>query len=456
MTLKACPRRLVLELLLGEGLPPSRRFPVAADKFGLEGADRSLARQMLLGVLRHGITLDQVAQAYAKKRIRDPALCWTLRLGLYQLFYLDSVPDHAAVNETLGAARSLIRGKSGFANGVLRSAQRGSSLFRAGEAREAGFSLEGESRSWVFDRRIFPDAEADAVTHNARLHGFPDWLARKWFRDVGEAVSVGRMQALNKKSPLWLRVNPLRSDRTSIRRTLEAVGLEAQEGSHELSLVVTGNRGPIANLPGFSDGAWSVQDISALEATAQGLLAPGERMLDLCAAPGGKSFAAFELAGGEAEVVSCDISASRLASLEDDAKRLGHKIATCVLDSRYSNIPRGPWDLVLMDVPCTNTGVLDRRLEARHRLHKKSVHDACTIQNLIRKQALPLVQGPGTRILWSTCSLEPEENEEMVERLARKGNLEIVSQARFEPDNSRSGGYASLLAPAAQVREARE
>ena len=452
MTTAPCPRKLVLELLLGEGGPPSRRFSAAADEAGLEGLDRALARRLLSGVLRHGITLDQVARAYAKRRVRDPALQWVLRLGLYQMFYLDSIPDHAAVHETLGAAQPFLRGISGAANAILRSSRRGSSAGEIGRKAEGRF-LEAEGKKWKFDRRIFPDAEEKSAEFYARTLGFPDWLTRKWFADIGEAAAVDRMKALNKEPPLWIRVNPFRGDRTSLRRSFEAGGLEVQEGSHELSLVVKGNRGPIPELPGFEEGAWSVQDISALEAVSLSLPIAGERILDLCAAPGGKSFASLEISGGEVEVVACDLDAGRLADLENDAERLGHEVRTCTLDPDYSNMPEGPWDLVLLDVPCTNTGVLDRRLEARHRLHRKSVHEACTIQNLIRKKALPLVQGPGTRFLWSTCSLEPEENEEMTERLARKAGLEPVSEVRFEPDSLRGGGYASLLAPPDQVRE---
>jgi 16S rRNA (cytosine967-C5)-methyltransferase len=447
---QADARRVVLDLLMDSGDFPTRQFGDFADRAGLEGQDRGFARELLSGTLRHCRKLDAIFEPHCKRRVKDEALRWTLRLGTYQLFFLAHIPDHAAVHATLESARPLLRELSGFANGVMRQMQRSAKL--ESELPEnyltESFSrkrLVIGKRSWMFPRPVFSNPKQDAVEFWATEFSFPNFLARRWFQQLGEEAAVARMKNLQGVPALWIRVNPLRSKPKDVRAALEQQGVEVVAGSHPLSFRLLKHGGNIPALPGFAEGHWAVQDLTSLETLALAEPQPGDRILDLCAAPGGKSFAAFELSGGKAEVWACDVDQRRLSRLAPEAKRLGHNIQTKALGSAGGEEPDGPWDLILLDVPCSNTGVLHKRLEARGRFSKTSLRDATTLQNLIRKAYLPRLLGPNTRVLWSTCSLEPEENQEMAARIARHTQLEVSKEITFEPDGLRAGGYAALL-----------
>jgi len=344
----------------------------------------------------------------------------------------------------------LLRDLSGFANGVMRQMQR--SAKKEAEVPEnylkENFSrkrLVVGNRSWMFPRPVFANPKQDAAEYWATEFSFPTFLARRWFQELGEESAVVRMQNLQEVPVLWIRVNPLRSMPGEVRASLEKHGVEVVPGEHPLSFRLLKHGGNIPSLPGFAEGHWAVQDLTSLETLALANPQPGERILDLCAAPGGKSFAAYEMSKGKAEVWACDVDQRRLSRLSPEAERLGHQIQTCVLKGVGGGEPDGPWDLILLDVPCSNTGVLHKRLEARGRFSKKSLREVTTLQNLIRKAYLPRLLGPQTRVLWSTCSLEPEENQEMSARIAHHTQLSVARELTFEPDGLRAGGYAALL-----------
>ncbi|MCX8228894.1 MAG: hypothetical protein OTJ44_02975 [Planctomycetota bacterium] len=446
-------RRMVLELLLSTGDFPTRKFGVFADNEGLTAQDRGFARQLLSGTLRNFRKLDVILEPYCKRRLKSKALRWTLRLGVYQLFFLEHIPDHAAVHSTLDSARPFLKGLSGFANGVLRNLQRSARLEEAlpADPYQKDFSrkrLIVGRRSWMFDRPLFSNPLQHPAEFLAEDMSFPSLLSRRWVFDLGSDGARQRMTWMNQVPPLWIRVNSLRSSAEAVRASLEEANVLVHPGAHPQSFRLEKHGGDITKLPGFVEGHWAVQDLTSLETAALANPQPKERILDLCAAPGGKSFATYEFANGEAEVWACDIDEKRLGRLAPEADRLGHRISTQVLSANGGGEPDGPWDCILLDVPCTNTGVLHKRLEARGRFSKEELHRATTVQNLIRKAYFPRLLGKNTRVVWSTCSLEPEENQEMVARFVKQYALRLEKEVFFEPDGFRAGGYAALLLPA--------
>ena len=445
-------RRMVLDLLLSSGDFPTRKFGGFADKEGLTAQDRGFARQLLSGTLRNYRKLDVILEPYCKRRLKSEALRWTLRLGVYQLFFLEHIPDHAAVHSTLDSARPFLKELSGFANGVLRNLQRSArqedSLPR--DPYQEDFSrkrLIVGRRSWIFDRPLFSNPRQHPAEFLAEDMSFSSFLSHRWIAKLGQDGARQRMSWMNQVPPLWIRVNALRSSAKTVRTGLEEANVLVHPGSHPLSFRLEKHGGDITRLPGFAEGHWAVQDLTSLETAALANPQPKERILDLCAAPGGKSFAAYEFSNGEAEVWACDIHKKRLARLAPEADRLGHEISTQVLSADGGGEPAGHWDCILLDVPCTNTGVLHKRLEARGRFSKDELHRATTVQNLIRKAYFPRLLGENTRVVWSTCSLEPEENQEMVARFVKQYSLRLEKEVLFEPDGLRAGGYAALLLP---------
>ena len=444
-------RRMVLDLLLRAPDFPTRAFAEAVRRTGLAAKDVGLARQLLAGVLRHCYTLDAICKPYCKGRVTDDAVAWTLRLGAFQLFYLSNVPEHAAVHATIQSARPFLRERTGFANAVLRTLQRNAKREEPFSDQVARKRLTVGRRSWMFDKPIFSDEQNFAVDAWSERLSFPRSLVRKWFADLGEEKALQRMSALNELPPVWLRVNLLRATKDQVKAAFQEVGVEVVDHEHPRVLRLDKPGRDIGSLPGYAEGWWSVQDLTSLSCLELAQPKEGMRILDLCAAPGGKSFAAAELSGGKAEIVACDVSKHRLDRLQPEAERLGHNITTHLLEEDGSGLPDGPFDLIVLDVPCTNTGVLNKRLEARSRYHKDELHRATTTQNLIRKAvqkkylARAEGSGQGAAVLWTTCSIEPEENEEMAARMVKQAGMEMQAELRVEPDGTQAGGFAAML-----------
>jgi 16S rRNA (cytosine967-C5)-methyltransferase len=450
--IQADPRRVVLDLLLSPVDFPTRQFGAAANKAGLGAKDRGLARQILAGVLRHSYLLDAIFEPYCRKRVTDPALRWALRMGTFQLFFLSNVPAHAAVHATIQAARPSLRELTGFGNAVLRNLQRHSQLEEPFQTERTRSRLQVGKRSWHFDRKLFKDAAISPIEFWATELSFPLTLARRWFESLGAEAAIARMQALNQIPPLWLRVNLARASKAQVRQALESDQVEVHDHSHPRMLRLHRPGRDISKLAGYAEGWWSVQDLTSLRCLELADPQPGERVLDLCAAPGGKSFATAELTSGQAQIFATDLIETRLARIEPEAQRLGHQVRCQTIPEQGPGLPEGPFDLILLDVPCTNSGVLNKRLEARAGFHKDQVHQATTIQNLIRKRVQKAYLSPELganrpRVLWTTCSLEPEENQQMVARMAKQAHMTIASEMLVEPDGLQAGGFGAILEP---------
>lgn len=442
------PRRVVLDLLLTKGDFPTRRFGQAVQAAGLEARDRGLARQLLGEVLRRAVQLDAIYEPYCNKRVRDEAARWTLRLGTLQLFFMSNVPEHAAVHATIQAARPLLRERTGFVHAVLRTLQRKA---KAEDPFVEEFSrrrLTVGRRSWWFDRAILDDPEKFPVEAAAQQWSFAVSLVRRWFDELGAEAALQRLQALSEAPPLWVRVNTNRVTRDDLLAAWQEAGVEVEVVEHPRFLLLRRAGRDVRELPGYDEGQWAIQDLTSFETIEMARPQAGEAVLDLCAAPGGKSFAIAELTQGAAKITACDVDAGRLARLQPEAERLGHDIATSVIEGEQ--YPEIPVDLLVLDVPCTNTGVLHKRPEARARFHKDELHRATTVQNHIRKAVQKQYLAPGAarpRVLWTTCSLEPEENEEMAARIVKQAGYRLLEERRFEPDGLRAGGYGAILVP---------
>jgi len=423
-------RSVVLKLLRPGVSFPTRRFSHAADRARLSPQDRAFAQELLYGVIRKSRTLDALYRPLLKHEKMSPSVRWVLRMGTYQLCFMDRVPDHAAVNETLSAAGPAIGGGRRFVNAVLRNLQR-----------------QREADPQKYDQDAFQSSAQDEMDQLAIEYSFPTDLVEDWFEDVGKEKALGRMAAFNQRPSMALRVNPLKADRDSVLQALQEAEVTAEAGKAEQSiLLLDGPRNP-ATLPGFPEGHFSIQDQTSQESLALAAPKKGEKVLDLCAAPGGKAFAAFEAMGGEGTVLACDVAAERLEKMKPEIERLGHQgIQTGTVAPDGANLPQEEWDLIVLDVPCSNTGVLGKRPEARWRFSDDELDRILSTQALISKTAARIA-APNTRILWSTCSLEGEENHEAAEALAEATGRTIAEAQLFEPDQTRSGGYAALLVP---------
>lgn len=397
--------------------------------------EAALARELALGVVRRRGTLDAVVAVFRQpggrlppRRIRE-----ILRLGIYQLLFLDRVPAFAAVNEAVGQVGPG-RSMRGFVNALLREVVRSVSPPAQGEPPAARDTLAlGGGSFRRFNRPVFPHPQADAAGYLAAAFSLPRELAEKWLADVGslEAVVPLALHA-NARPPLIVRVNPLRASVADVLEGLRGEGARALAHANGLSVAVTGGAS-LSRLSVFAAGKVQPQDPGATAVVAAADLRPGMRVLDLCAAPGTKTTHLAERMQDRGEIVAVDVSRQKLARIEENCRRMGFSIVRTMLASDLATLEPESFHLVLADVPCSNTGVLARRPEARWRFSRRQ------LGRLARDQRSLLLLGAqyarrGAQCVYSTCSLEKEENEAVVRHaVSRLGDLHLRRERRIAP-----------------------
>ncbi len=393
----------------------------------LAPGDRALCQELTYGVVRWQRTLDWLIAQNTAGRTQKAALQTLLRLGLYQMFWLDRIPDHAVVNETVELARQWGYGpQSGFVNAVLR-----------GRARE-----RDETTRLLEELKI--GQPGLGCSH-------PDWLCERWQKRWG-LEKLRRLLDWNNTPPkLFARLNTLRADAAKLIEQWRSEGVEydfVRSDWFEDNLVFELKSHPsLATLPSLRQGLFYVQDPSTLLAVHELDPQPGETVLDLCAAPGGKTTYVAQLMLNRGRLVAEDLNRIRLELLRENCARLG---VTCVEYACNSGIAipelTAQVDRVLVDVPCSNTGVMRRRVDLRWRIRPEEIERLRSAQlELLHDGAVQTK--PGGLLIYSTCSLEPEENSGVVkEFLASHPEFNLDRQRELLPfSDGVDGAYVASL-----------
>lgn len=400
----------------------------ALNTSGLSRLDEALATELVYSTLRRRLTLDWLIEKFSGVGTRriEQSLLNILRLGVLQLLYMESVPDYAAVDESVRLARARLGARAaGFANSVLRKVAASASSIP------------------------FPSMEKDAVGYLSIVHSHPKWMVRRWVERFGEEAAESVCVANNTPPPLTARVNVLKTSRESLIQRLAEEGVEAAPREEEQAIEIVKCPMVISELPSFREGLFYLQDVSAMIPAKMLSPAEGEKVLDLCSAPGGKATHLAELMGNRGLVVACDVDEAKMALLRENVERLGAKIVRSLLadGTRIDAVLRPEFDRVLVDAPCSNTGVLRRRVEARWRLREKDIKQLQQMQVSLLRSACVVLRRGGA-LVYSTCSIEAEENQEVIkEFLAQRVNFELVEERAFLPRLRRGGdgGYAAKL-----------
>ena len=434
-------RLLAWQILRSGATAPTREVQRYAAEAGLDARDRAFLRRLIYTEARRRGTLQQIARSFASGQPSSDLMAH-LRLALAQILFMDSVPDRAAVSEQVGATSdSLGLSKGRYVNAVLRSALR---------AKEAG--LSGDPRRDVlgadvhFKEDVFSDPEKHPLLWFEDALSLPAKLAKGWIKRYGQEEAVRLARECLQDPRVSLRV--VRGTRDEVRAELAAEELETEPGLHEAVLTATPDKlDRLLQSDAFREGRITVQGEAALRAAELCRAQPGERWLDLCASPGGKTAV---LAGTGAHVTACDVSEPKVERLLDTCSRLGleDRVEGVVLGETAA--PEGEFDGVLLDVPCSNTGVLARRPEARWRWGPKTRASLSAVQEELLETGSSRVK-PGGVLVYSTCSLEPDENRQRVRAFleAHPGwSLEEeheVLPRSSEPAGPVDGGYAARL-----------
>jgi 16S rRNA (cytosine967-C5)-methyltransferase len=398
---------VVLRRVFEDGAYADRALHAEAARLGLEGRDRALATQLAYGAVQRRVTLDVVLAKLARRapdELQPPVLA-ALRLGLHQVLFLDRVPAHAAVTESVELVKRDAPRAAGLVNAVLRRAAR--------EGRALAAAL--------------PDASPQEA---AIRHSYPDWIARLWFDALGPDAARALMAASNRPAEAALRANTLKTTPAALAAEL-GVPSRPAPGLPE-GLLLDAPLDAFAH-PAFAAGRFMPQSRAAM--TVAHLLAPrpGERVLDLCAAPGAKTTHLAALMGGDGELVAVERHPGRADALRRTCARMG---ATCV-DVRTGDAAAFadplPFDRVLVDPPCSDLGTLAARPDARWRKRPEDPARLAVVQGGILASAARALK-PGGTLVYSTCTISPAENERLVQGfLAANPNFSIVSAHGVAP-----------------------
>ena len=421
----------------------------------LSRQERGLAVDVTSGVLRRRRTIDLLLQSQIQRPRADvePDLWRLLQMGTMQLAF-GRTPDHASVDTSVELTRSVQRPQwAGFVNGVLRNIAR--LMTDETVSQPARNTVPLEDGTW---RRLSLDVLSCPLTEPAEFFGeafsLPRGIARRWHARMtpGDLFAAG-FHSL--RSPrISLRINPLRSTAAGVTEDFAAASVATEPGTLPECIRLLSS-GRVDRLPGYSEGYWSVQDESAMSAGRLVNPQPGETILDLCAAPGGKSTHLAELSNDQATIFACDVSDEKLARIHDNAARLRlSSIHPVLIDRNGDRIPDGPFDAVLIDVPCSNTGVFARRPEARWRFHQTDLAELVERQTRLLMTAFDRVR-PGGRVVYSTCSIEPEETGQLIESVVKSvPAMTLEHQQLHLPGQPADGAYVALLRRASEAKAA--
>jgi 16S rRNA (cytosine967-C5)-methyltransferase len=423
MVSSTTPRHLVRQLALQvlcraetSGVFADQLVATVAAERGLSPQARAFLRELSYGVLRWRNRLDWALGRVSTRPLETltPAVRNLLRLGAYQLNFMDRIPPYAAVSETVQLAKQIDHaGVVAYVNAVLRAMERQRNALSP------------------------PNARQDLLAYLTITQSHPRWLVDRWLDCYGSQQTMAMCHADNMRPPLVLRVNSLRTTRERLLNSLMADGCEAEPCRYAPDGVLVESHSALDQLHSYREGWYTVQDEAAILCGYLLAPQPGERVLDACAAPGGKATHAAELMGDRGEILCLDHSHQRLKLLEENARRLGLKCLRCLVgDAERSELEPG-FDRILVDAPCSGLGVLRRHPDAKWRKGPELIATMAQHQIRILEHVSHAVKRGGL-LLYITCSTEAEENQRIVHAfLDSHPNYELEAVANDLPDTAR-------------------
>ena len=383
-----------------------------------KGLRESFVRSFAKGVLRNSIRLDHIIDTLAGKGISSikqrPLVI--LRMGIYAIDELDSVPDHAAVNEAVELAKTVAKGSDRFVNGMLRNYLRRRDEFASDKLEPY---IRYSMRKDIFS--LLSDQYGDEAIHIA--------------------------EALNEPSEVYLRANTLKANRGEVIKKLAEYGIEGREAEENSEAILAKGSG-IVSCDLYRQGYYTIQSLSSMIAVKALAPEPGSKVLDLCAAPGGKTGYMAELMGNEGSITACDVHPHRLMLTQAAMNRIG--VSICALEERdaaiYDETLEASFDFVLADVPCSGLGVTASKPELKLTADPSTFEGLIDIQKRILTNALRYTK-PGGRLEYSTCTLNKNENEEVVKHvLSKEGtSARVIEMKTLMPYNGKVGFYYCII-----------
>jgi 16S rRNA (cytosine967-C5)-methyltransferase len=387
---------------------------------GLNERDRALLTELTYGTLRWRGKIDARLCQQLSRPLRDTDgfVRNLLRVTIYQLLFLDKIPDYAAVNEAVELAKCQRGGSKtgGFVNGVLRN------LLRRGQ--DSAVTNEHDN----------------SIAALAVEYSHPEWLVSRWIEEYGQREACALMLANNQRAPLVLRVNRRQCAREELLGQLLTQGFTAATTPWSPDGIMLESGGAVENLPGFADGLFQVQGESSQLLVYLLAPSPGERILDACAAPGGKTTHIAEVMNGTGELISLDNSPRGIERIRENIARLRLTSIQAVradATNQLAGALSAPYDRILVDAPCSGLGTLRSHPEIKWQRRESDIQRLSELQMQILENVASYLK-PGGILVYSTCTLTREENDSFVENfLARHKQFELADAAGYLPNTAK-------------------
>lgn len=424
-------RRLVLDILLECDKPGCKSGDVikaVLDKYDhLDQRDKAFIRRLSEGCIERAITLDHVIDLYASTKTSKmkPVVRHIMRMGVYQLLYMDNVPDSAACNESVSLAVGKgFSGLRGFINGVLRNISRNK------------------------DSIVWPDKEKDICGYLSVRYSMPLWIVKKLCAAYGNDRCEVMLASCQQDRDIS--INLIKGDKEKLVNAWKNAGVRVSQSPYAEHAFMLGNVPGVGRLAGFEEGCFIVQDTASMLAVRAVGIKPGDTVIDLCAAPGGKSIYAASLCGEKGRVYAFDLSDAKVGKIEENAARLNAaNISATVHDATvFDPGLKDKADVLIADLPCSGLGVMGRKADIRYRLKEEDITALSELQREILKNAAAYVK-PGGVLMYSTCTVSREENDDNRKWLIENFDLESLGFEENMPEAFKGGtaaeGYLQLI-----------
>lgn len=403
----------------------------ALEKYNdLDGKEKAFIKRVSEGTLERRIQIDFVLEQFSTVPVKKmkPLIRELMRMSCYQILFMENIPDAAVCNEAVKLAKKRkFQSLQGYVNGVLRAIVRGR------------------------EQIIYPDRQAAYHDYLSVCYSMPLWLVEHFCDAYGDERCELILQSFLQPDAVSIRFQETLDDRERERliKVWKQEGVEVRKSTYLPYAVEIEKADGIRNLAGYEEGAFAVQDVSSMLVVEAAGIKAGDTVIDVCAAPGGKTLHAAAKLAGTGQVIACDVTPYKVGKIEENRDRLHMtNVSVKVRDARITDEKLvGQADVLLADVPCSGLGVIGKKQDIKYRVTPESLQQVIALQQEIVGNVVQYLKPDGI-MMYSTCTMNPAENEEMVRRICDKYDMEQVSMAPYMPETLKEEadkGYIQLL-----------
>ena len=427
-------REVVLDILLElsrQNEYSNILIAAALEKYNdLDGKEKAFIKMVSEGTIEQGIQIDYVLDQFSKVPVRKmkPLIRELMRMSCYQLLFMENIPDAAVCNEAVKLAKKhKFQSLQGYVNGVLRDIARGK------------------------EQITYPDRQTAYHDYLSVCYSMPLWLVEHFCNAYGDEQCEKILQSFLQRGAVSIRMQETLDDkeREHLIAAWQKDGVEVQKSPYLPYAVEVQKADGIRNLAGYAEGAFAVQDVSSMLVVEAAGISPGDTVIDVCAAPGGKALHAAAKLAGTGQVIACDVTSYKTDKIAENRDRLRvENVSVKVQDARIEDKELvGRADVLIADVPCSGLGVIGKKQDIKYRVTPESIQQVVQLQKEIIGNVVKYLKPDGT-MMYSTCTMNPAENQEMVEWICTEYGMETQSMAQNMPEVFREEaeqGYLQLL-----------